>query len=227
MRRVAVYAGTRNIYNNMVVAARSLLWHTRMDRVVFLIEDDIFPEPLPSVIETINVSGQEFFPPDGPNYKSRWTYMTLMRLVLPELIPDERRVLWLDVDTIVTDDISDLFEVDLGECCIGAVREPPWSRPGRVYYNAGVLLIDLDAMRGDVCRRLIQRINTVRMDFKDQDAINVVLKGQIHDMPAIWNASKWTSEPENSKITHFAADRNYTRQPLFIEYEKLEGFRCL
>lgn len=227
MRRVAVYAGTRNIYNNMVVAARSLLWHTRMDRVVFLIEDDTFPEPLPSVIETMNVSGQEFFPQDGPNYKSRWTYMTLMRLVLPELIPDERMVLWLDVDTIVTDDISDLFEVDLGGCCIGAVREPPWSRPGRVYYNAGVLLMDLDAMRGDMCRRLIQRINTVRMDFKDQDAINDVLKGQIHDMPAIWNASKWTAEPENSKITHFAADRNYTRQPLFIEYEKLEGFRCL
>ena len=86
MRRVAVYAGTRNIYNNMVVAARSLLWHTRMDRVVFLIEDDTFQEPLPSVIETMNVSGQEFFPQDGPNYQSRWTYMTLMRLVLPETV---------------------------------------------------------------------------------------------------------------------------------------------
>ena len=220
MRRVVVYAGTRNIYHNMVVAARSLLWHTRMDRVVFLIEDDTFPEPLPGVIETMNVSGQKFFPPDGPNFNSRWTYMTLMRLALPELLPKEHRALWLDVDTIVTDDIGDLFDEDLGGCCIGAVREPPWSRPGRVYYNAGVLLMDLDAMRGDVFMRLIQRINTVRMDFKDQDAINDVLGGRIHDLSPIWNASEWTAKPDDSRITHFAADRHYIRQPLFIEYEQ-------
>ena len=227
MRRVAVYAGTRNIYNNMVVAARSLLWHTRMDRVVFLIEDDIFPESLPGVIETMNVSGQKFFPPDGPNFNSRWTYMTLMRLALPELLQKEHRVLWLDVDTIVTDDIGDLFDEDLGGCCIGAVREPPWSRPGRVYYNAGVLLMDLDAMRGDVFMRLIQRINTVRMGFKDQDAINDVLGGRIHDLSPIWNASEWTAKPIDSKITHFAADQEYTQQPLFKAYERKEWKKCL
>ena len=226
MKRVAVYAGTRNIYQNMVVAAKSLLWHTRMDRVIFLIEDDTFPEPLPGVIETLNVSGQKFFPPDGPNYQSRWTYMTLMRLALPELLPEEKRALWLDVDTIVTEDIGALFETDLGGCCVGAVREPEWSRPGRVYYNAGVLLMDLDALRGDLCERLIQRINSVPMDFKDQDAINDVCKGRIIDLPAIWNASEWTAKPLESKITHFAADREYTRQPLFKAYERKEWRDC-
>ena len=43
MRRVAVYMGTRNYYDMMVIAAKSLLSHTRMDRVWFLIEDDEFP----------------------------------------------------------------------------------------------------------------------------------------------------------------------------------------
>ena len=33
MRRVAVYMGTRNYYGMMVTAAKSLLRHTRMDRV--------------------------------------------------------------------------------------------------------------------------------------------------------------------------------------------------
>lgn len=50
MRKVVVYAGTRNVYHNMVVAAKSLLNHTQMDRVWFLIEDDEFPEELPDVI---------------------------------------------------------------------------------------------------------------------------------------------------------------------------------
>lgn len=220
MRRVAVYAGTRNIYHNMAVAARSLLWHTRMDRVIFLIEDDTFPAPLPGVIECMNVSGQQFFPHDGPNYNSRWTYMSLMRLALPELLPDEHRALWLDVDTIVNEDIGDLFDEDLGGGWLGAVREPEWSRPGRVYYNAGVLLMDLDALRGDPCCRLIDRVNSIPMDFKDQDAINIVCGGMIHALPAIWNASDWTAKPIDPKITHFAADREYTRQPLFKTYER-------
>lgn len=226
MRRVAVYAGTRNIYRNMVVAAKSLLWHTQMDRVIFLIEDDVFPEPLPCVIETLNVSGQKFFPPDGPNYQSRWTYMTLMRLALPELLPEEKRALWLDVDTIVTEDIGALFDLDLGGCPVGAAREPEWSRPGRVYFNAGVLLMDLDALRGDLCRALIRQVNTVPMDFKDQDAINEVCKGRIWTLSPIWNASDWTAKPIDSKITHFAADREYTRQPLFKAYERKEWRDC-
>ena len=33
MRRVAVYMGTRNYYRQMVIAAKSLLKHTRVDRV--------------------------------------------------------------------------------------------------------------------------------------------------------------------------------------------------
>ena len=46
MRKVAVYAGTRNVYHNMAVAAKSLLCHTQMDRVWILIEDDEVPEEL-------------------------------------------------------------------------------------------------------------------------------------------------------------------------------------
>lgn len=227
MRRVAVYAGTRNIYRHMVAAVKSLLFHTRMDRVVFLIEDDAFPEPLPDVIECVNVRGQTFFPESGPNYASRWTYMSLMRLALPELLPDENRVLWLDVDTIVTEDIGELFEetLDSGRV-MGAVREPEWSRPGRVYFNAGVLLMDLAALRGDLCEQLIRRVNSVKMDFPDQDAINAVCAGRIRALSAIWNSSEWTSKPMDARITHFAADREYTRQPIYKCYERKNWRDC-
>ena len=40
MDRVAVYMGTRNVYRQMAAACKSLLYHTRVDRVWFLIEDD-------------------------------------------------------------------------------------------------------------------------------------------------------------------------------------------
>ena len=46
MKRVAVYAGTRNVYGQMVSAATSRVKNTRMDRVFFLIEDDALPEEI-------------------------------------------------------------------------------------------------------------------------------------------------------------------------------------
>ena len=59
------------------------------------------PEPLPDVIRCINVSGQQWFDPKNVNCRKRWSYMSLMRLALTQLLPEEHLVLWLDIDTIV------------------------------------------------------------------------------------------------------------------------------
>jgi hypothetical protein len=38
--RAAVYSGTRNIYDKMLIAAKSLLMHSNVEKIYFLIEDD-------------------------------------------------------------------------------------------------------------------------------------------------------------------------------------------
>ena len=55
MRKVAVYCGTKNLYNDMFIAANSLMVHSSVDKIYFLIEDDKFPYLLPNIIECINV----------------------------------------------------------------------------------------------------------------------------------------------------------------------------
>ena len=70
MDKVAVYAGTRNLYEQMFVCLKSLLANTRMDRVYLLIEDDEFPYSLPDVCRIMNVSEQQFFPSGSPNFTS-------------------------------------------------------------------------------------------------------------------------------------------------------------
>lgn len=223
MRKVAVYAGTRNIYPNMVTAAKSLLLNNRdIDRVYFLIEDDTFYEPLPEVIRTINVSGQTWFPHDGANYNNKWSYMTLIRLALPEILPDEHRVLWLDVDTIVIDDISALFSLDMGGCYFAMAEEPTRSKRPFVYHNAGVLLLDLDALRDGKYKRLIQFVNGFKMDFPDQDCINLCCQKQIKELNPVYNSCTWTGQPLNAKIIHFAAQRDYATQTLFKQYSKMK-----
>ena len=40
--RAAAYSGTRNVYDRMLTAAKSLLEHSNVEKVYFLIEDDNF-----------------------------------------------------------------------------------------------------------------------------------------------------------------------------------------
>lgn len=222
MNKIAVYAGTRNVYHRMVVAAKSLLAHNKMNKVYFLIEDDEFDEPLPEVIQCVNVSDQPYFNPDGQNFNSKWTYISMMRLALPLMFPEEQRMLWLDIDTLVVDDISELFETDFEGCYVAAVAEPERCKKPFVYFNAGVLLEDLEKLRDGKCLELIDYINKNKMDFPDQDVVNILCQGRIKRLSSIYNCSICTEEPYDRKILHFAAEREYNRRFIWMRYEKKE-----
>ena len=43
MIKAAVYTGTRNLYKQMVVAVKSLIRNSDVDKIYLLIEDDEFP----------------------------------------------------------------------------------------------------------------------------------------------------------------------------------------
>ena len=229
-RRVAVYMGTRNYYPLMAAAAKSLLYHTRMDRVWFLIEDDAFPESfcgpagLPDVIRTKNMSGQTWFRPDGPNYASHWTYMCLLPLALPEIFPEESRVLRIDDDTIVEHDIGDLFETDLTDNYCGMVEEPIRSSFPFRYYNAGVCLMNLDKFRETgIYKKMIRLANSQALTAVDQDALNVFCQGQIVDLDPAWN---WCpgiiQDAPNPHIRHFAGCTRHRGDALFDKYSNAD-----
>lgn len=209
--RTAVYTGTRNVYEDMAVACRSLLHHKGADRVILMIEDDFFPEELPPIVETMNVSGQEFFDRDGPNFHCRWTYMTLMKMAVPFLLSG--RVLVLDIDTIVNGSLDGLWS--LPPAPIYMAREV-----GRVeeYYNCGVVLMDCERFMPDA-EKIIERVNLQRMDFPEQDAVNAIMRGRIAQLPPEYNASGWTVKPEGEPvIRHFAAIRRWQTDPLWQKY---------
>ena len=80
---------------------------------------------------------------------------------MPELLPEVERVLYLDVDTLALDDLAPLWRTDLGDAYVGAVTNV--FQPDHLfhaaelgirpedYFNSGVLLLDLAALRRDGC----------------------------------------------------------------------------
>lgn len=125
---------------------------------------------------------------------------TWYRIFLPELLPDVARILHLDSDLIVVRSVAPLWELDLGEHLVAAVTnvlEPEYvDHPATLgiedphsYFNAGVLLMNLDAMRRDgSSRALLDHGRRHQPMWRDQDALNVVLGGRRLELHPRWNA---------------------------------------
>ena len=223
--KAAVYSGTRNLYNLMIPAVKSLLMHSDVDKVFLLIEDDEFPVKLPKEVECINVSGQTFFKPDSPNMKSYFTYMSMLRAALPLLFPDLNIILSLDVDTIVEQDVSDIWDISLGdEYYFSAAHEVQRSSENLsiVYANIGVCLFNLKKLREDkMVDRIIEELNTNAHPWVEQDCFNEFCQGHIHDMPSEYNVTHFTVLTDNPKIIHYAGMKKWGNLPGVVKYRDI------
>ena len=210
--RVVVYCGTKETYVNMIASVKSLLATTPVDKVYFLIEDDVFPYELPDIVHTINIKPYAFdiFSKDGPNFTNVWTYMCLIRTAFPQIFKDYKKILSLDIDVVITEDISCLWDIDLTDYYFAGVEEQ-----GRIkdnssdfYANFGVIMMNLQKMReDDMGSILVNAVNTEHFCCPEQDAFNKYCKGHIYKLPNDYNVTVYshiTGEPLKERILHYA-----------------------
>ena len=126
------------------------------------------------------------------------TAATWYRVFMPELLPDVERVLYLDGDTIVMDDLGPLWATDLGGATVAAVTNvfEPWNSGWptelpitKPYFNAGVVIFDLERMRSMGATRRILDFALTRDEwpFGDQDSVNAVLADERRELHPRWN----------------------------------------
>lgn len=154
----------------------------------------------------------------------RWPKVVYARLMLADLLPpDVPRVIYLDCDMLVRWPIEQLYDIDLGDQPLGAVRDSlaPFISLGRdmagnrdlfdgadPYFNSGVLVIELAQWRGMDLRAeidsLAQRGILARLYF-DQDLLNIIFRGRWQELPWRWNTidADTTHEAMNPAILHF------------------------
>lgn len=221
--RVAVYCGTRNCYESMVTSAKSLLYHTPVDQVYFFTEDDVFPDELPDCIKTVNVSGQTFFSPDGVNYKNAWTYMCLMRAAYAKLLPQHDKILSLDIDIAVNDDISELWDLDMTDAYIAGVHEP--RREQKDYINFGLVMMNLAKLRDDhMDDRIISALNNQYYDCPEQGCFSDLCRGHILLLPTDYNYTPHgaiTGDTETPKVIHYAGIKYWKHYADFRRFADL------
>lgn len=132
---------------------------------------------------------------------SRLSVATYYRIFLPIILPKSiSKVLYIDCDLVVESSIAELWQMNLTGYALAAsedchcVTKEFYERLHYAekysYFNAGVLLVNLDYWRENrIMEKCIQYIEKYpeRLRFNDQDVLNGVLYDQWVSFPYKWN----------------------------------------
>ncbi|MEJ7582543.1 MAG: glycosyltransferase family 8 protein [Acidimicrobiales bacterium] len=161
--------------------------------------------------------------------------MSWVRVLLPQLLPELDRVVYLDGDTLIVDAVEDLWALPLGDAPVAAVAnvtDPPMYphveslgiEDPKSYFNAGVLVVNLRRWREEAATSSLIRFVTARtqpLPWFDQDALNAVFAGRWMPLHPRWNAmnSLWTWGPLAVGVFGDERVRSATTHPVILHFE--------
>ena len=143
------------------------------------------------------------------------------RYILPEILIDEERTIYSDVDVLcVQGGIRKLFEMDLGGSPNAGIRKlkgndkfycAHMTRMGlsqdSVYYFSGMFVMNIEKLREmnffDACMsKTVEKSDELL--FPDMDVINAVMEGKIADIDPLWNMTdRFSFFRKDVKMWHF------------------------
>lgn len=162
------------------------------------------------------------------NIKSRlknvyhFSVVTYYRLFIASVFPQYDKIIYLDCDLVVTGDISELYNIDIGKNILAAAPEEYVRTTSEFrdyaekalgvdpagYVNAGVLVINLEEFRKNAIEKQFVRLIT-EYDFDlldpDQAYLNYLCQDKIYVLPSGWNKEPMDYPCEGKKnIIHYA-----------------------
>ncbi len=163
---------------------------------------------------------------------------SLVRCRIPSILPEAERVIYIDGDTIVRTDLTELYSMDMSHAMIAGVWDVgEWDGKGRhsrkavgseSYVNAGVLLMNLKRMReSGVAAKLEHRAAHLPKDWHwlDQDVINsqcpdeekIILPPSYNCVRSLFLLRPWTLKEVNALYqTHYESFLEYEEDALII-----------
>ena len=163
------------------------------------------------------------------------TKATYYRLLLPSILNQYDKILYLDGDIIVRKDLWEMYSIDLQDNYIGAVKDfgqivwtlQPWAtdyaqrlgvREADQFINAGILIMNLNKMREDNLEKAfdeyIPTLETRRLILNDQDVLNATCYDKI----------KFIS-PEYNAMQHFNPSFNYDTMPTLVDCYDMQEYK--
>lgn len=154
------------------------------------------------------------------DYYSKTTYF---RLFIPNLYPQYNKALYLDSDTVLLTDVADLYNIDIGDNLVAGTQDEAVKTikefqeyvekvvgvaDYRKYFNAGVLLMNLDELRKfNFEEKFLYSLDIIKFSVaQDQDYLNRLCKGRVKIIDSNWNrmpVANSNVDIKDIKLIHF------------------------
>lgn len=254
-----VFAADDRYAQHAAVAMASILLHAAEPARFhfFVLDDGVTAEKKEKMEKTVAalggkgltflaIKGEAF---DDFHVSAQLSRTAYVRLAAADLLPDiVERVLYLDCDLLFFDDAARLYQMDMAGQPVAAVpdcgimtsarrrREKAACiglSAGALYFNSGVLLLDLGAWRReDYTRHLLTLAKEKAYPHHDQDVLNDFFRDNWQPLPLRWNVippvwfmflkvavSPWRYEAaaarENPGILHYAGSYKPWEYPCY------------
>lgn len=131
------------------------------------------------------------------------------RLFAPYIFKNYNKMIYLDCDLILERDLDELWEIDLGQNLMAAIRDIGLLlhryTKGKIeltekyfntlqginlndYFNSGVLVFNFEKFRKEISvEKMLETIGSQNWNFPDQDILNVLCSGRTLHLPMAWN----------------------------------------
>jgi len=194
------------------------------------------------------IKPSKIIPPEVkiPIDQSTYPVTAYLRLFAPYTVGLEcKKLIYMDVDMLMYDDISNLYHIDIGDNIIGAVQDYQGvvSSPYAIknykelgipaetkYFNSGLMVINPKKwIEADIANKVIKCMidNVGYYDYPDQYGFNVVLHNQWYEISLLWNCSDYFEVPSNPSLVHFLNIKPIFKSCPSLKRHKDEFYRIL
>ena len=221
-----MFCGNKKVYDGLLIAIISMVKHTKEQLNIYLITADLHElnsdfvpltekekSKIEEIIKAVNsqskvhlVDISDMFAKEmlnGTNMTTHYTPYIFLRLFADEIkeLPD--KILYLDADLVIYNDIKELYDININEYDFAAAKDyfGKWFIDYK-YMNSGVLLMNLKRMRSSgVLAECRQMCKVKKMLLPDQTALNVKCKSKLY-LPRKYNEQK--QRRKDTVIRHFS-----------------------
>ncbi len=235
-----------NYVQHMAVTIQSLIDnHLNNELFIYVLDTDISEENKTKILslKRDNVQiifkkiNEDLFKDYNFSEKSHFTSAIFNRFKIPEFFSNLDRVLYMDVDIVVMQNLSDFYNMDMEGKALAMIAD--WNENIhkkrmniQKYYNSGVMLFDIKkCLQLDVYNLLMNALKNNKLNLKmpDQDIINLTCQEiikpvdftcntQIH--PNLSDNVKWINDNiDKVKILHYTSQQKPWK-PKFVPFEE-------
>ena len=251
--KISIVLASDNHYAILIAAlVKSIDVHHKTGEQLdfYIIDDNISARNKKKILDSVQsekitmqwLNVRDIIPPTitFPIDNTAFPLTAYFRVFAPYAVPKELdRILYLDVDMIVLEDISKLWYTDIGDAIFGAVQDlqkvvscswggiPNYKALGMSadtkYFNSGLLLIKAKEWReADITNRVFACLheNLQYINYADQYGLNVALVNQWFELDPRWNWFATFEAAEDPYIIHFLDIK-----PIFKSYKSVPRFK--